>query len=835
MAVLTARLAHRFSLCFFVCVFEFACQWTESAEQTYRRAWSSYISGNLAQAAAQASAGAARFKGDERSRWYWNLRFLYAEVLAAQSNRRAAEALLRDPVPPLPGLDQAEVRRLIDLATTGSQPRNRTAELLATANASAKDAELVIRLRLTQAILAYSQGNASEARTFCQAALEIAVRAGDFYLESQTLNNLSLYAKALHQYEDSIAFGLRALDVAGRVGARRVAAMAHGNLGSTYALLGDFDAAQNHEQQAIRIFEEIGARSNLMIALGELGLLYDRQDDSAKAAANYQRAFALSRELGSDRDAARHAANIALTFIKTNQWDAAEEWNNRARELVSKSGYAYMGLLVERNSARIAWGRGRPEEAVRICRALLTAHPDEPSIRWESYYLLGVIDSAARRNAQADRSFESALRIIDENRSELLDSQNRITLLSRLIPFYQAYVDTLIDQNDDARALRVVESSRARVLSERLGRDLKPDQFPDLASFERAAASIHADILSFWLAPQRSFAWLITPGRVERFQLPGAAEIATLIEQYRATVEHSLRDPIASGDPAAVALWHAVLEKIAPRIPKNAPLLVVPDGALHRLNLETLVAPAPQPHYWIEDVQIALSPSITIAASRAAAGQAGPVGAAPASSALLVIGSPDYTGTPYEPLPNAAGEIRAIQAHFSHWTQRVYAGAQASPAAYRESNPAQFSLIHFAAHAEANYERPLESAVDLAAGGGHYQLFARDVTDIPIQARLVTISACRSAGARAYAGEGLVGFAWAFLHAGARAVIAGLWDVSDSSTAQLVDRLYGGIASGQEPAVALRGAKLALLHGPTNFRKPFYWAPFQIYLGAAAR
>ena len=829
MAVQTARWATRLSLCFLVCVFDFACHWGESAESTYRRAWASYVSGNLAQAAAQASAGEARFAGDKRSRWYWSLRFLYAEVLTAQSNRRPAEALLRDPVPRLPGLDQAEVRRLIDLATAGSQPRNRTAEILATANSSAKDPELVIRLRLTQAIMAYGQGNASAARSFSQAALDNGVRAGDLYLQSQALTNLSLFTKALHQYEDSIAFGLRALDVASRVGARRVAAMAHGNLGSTYALLGDFDAAQDHEQQAIRIFEEIGARSNLMIALGELGLLYDRQDEPAKAAANYQRAFALARDLGSDRDAARHAANIALTFIKTSQWEAAEDWNNRAKELVGKSGYAYMGLLVERNSARIAWGRGHPEEAVRICRALLAAHPDEPSIRWESYHLLGVIDSAAGHDTQADRSFESALRIIDQNRSELLDPQNRITLLSRLIPFYQAYVDTLIDQKDDARALRVVESSRARVLSERLGRDLKPDRFPDLASFERAAASTHSRILSFWLAPRRSFAWLITPGRVERFLLPGAGEIASLIEQYRGTVEHSLRDPLATSDPVAAALWRAVLEKIAPRIPENAPLIVVPDGALHRLNLETLVAPAPQPHYWIDDAEIALSPSITIAASRAPAEQPR------ANPALLVIGSPDYAGTPYEPLPNAAGEIRAIQAHFSHWTQRVYEGAQASPAAYRQSDPAQFALIHFAAHAEANYERPLESAVDLAANGGHYKLFASDVTDIPIRAGLVTISACRSAGARAYAGEGLVGFAWAFLHAGARAVIAGLWDVSDSSTGQLMDRLYAGIASGREPAVALRAAKLALLDGPPNFRKPFYWAPFQIYLAAAAR
>ena len=60
----------------------------------------------------------------------------------------------------------------------------------------------------------------------------------------------------------------------------------------------------------------------------------------------------------------------------------------------------------------------------------------------------------------------------------------------------------------------------------------------------------------------------------------------------------------------------------------------------------------------------------------------------------------------------------------------------------------------------------------------------------------MTVSACRSAGERVYAGEGLVGFAWAFLRAGARRVVAGLWDVDDRSTADLMDAIYTRLAAG---------------------------------------
>jgi hypothetical protein len=54
-------------------------------------------------------------------------------------------------------------------------------------------------------------------------------------------------------------------------------------------------------------------------------------------------------------------------------------------------------------------------------------------------------------------------------------------------------------------------------------------------------------------------------------------------------------------------------------------------------------------------------------------------------------------------------------------------------------------------------------------------------------------------GGRAMSGEGLVGFAWAFLRAGAKRVVAGLWDVDDRSTAALMDALYGD----WRPAIAL--------------------------------
>jgi CHAT domain-containing protein len=47
-----------------------------------------------------------------------------------------------------------------------------------------------------------------------------------------------------------------------------------------------------------------------------------------------------------------------------------------------------------------------------------------------------------------------------------------------------------------------------------------------------------------------------------------------------------------------------------------------------------------------------------------------------------------------------------------------------------------------------------------------------------------------------------------------------------------MDDLYGRLKKGETPDSALRHAKLALIRSSATLRKPFYWAPFQLYTGS---
>src|SRR5581483_309753 len=395
-----------------------------------------------------------------------------------------------------------------------------------------------------------------------------------------------------------------------------------------------------------------------------------------------------------------------------------------------------------------------------------------------------------------------------------------------LMGFYQDYVDFLMARHRETEALELAESSRARVLVEKLGGGATgrlPAAGHDYRELARKSGTV---LLSYWLGPRRSYLWTITGKQIAAFELPPQAEIASLVEAYQTSIE-SLRDPLREGNSAGQRLYETLVKPAISLIPAGSRVAVVPDGSLHSLNFETIPVEGNRPHYWVEDITFSVVPSLDLLYRRADS----PANRSPSA---LLIGDPlppEEAGVPK--LLHAGTEISEIRQQFKHAVVRT--GSDAEPQAYPESRPDQFSVIHFAAHAEANRDDPLDSAILLSGAGDAYKLYARDVIRLPIRANLVTISACRSAGARTYAGEGLVGFAWAFLKAGARNVVAGLWEVDDRSTTDLMNRMYAELRSGRNPEEALRIAKLELSHSEGPERKPYYWGPFQVITDSLSR
>jgi CHAT domain-containing protein len=443
-----------------------------------------------------------------------------------------------------------------------------------------------------------------------------------------------------------------------------------------------------------------------------------------------------------------------------------------------------------------------------------------PDVLWEANDLLASLYDEQAKPDKAAEQYRNAIDTLDREWKHLDNDESRASFFTtHLLGFFQSYVAFLIKTGHIEEALETAEAARARLLSLRLERHGAVLPRFDLARLQRDAKASHTVILSYWLAPARASVWVIGSGRLTRFDLPTGREIDELVRQYTDIVTEG-RDPLERPDDAS-ALYRAVLGPVAHLIPAGSNVIVVPDGALHQLNFETLVVPGLQPHYWIDDVAIATAPSLRLLASAARKTIRTP--------RLLIMGDPVLVGNEFGPLPNVRNEIAAVEESFAAANRVAFTGASAVPGEYAKASPGNFTHIHFATHATANLESPLNSAIILSHQGDTYKLYARDVTDVPLRADLVTLSACQSALAKAYSGEGLMGFAWAFLQAGSQNVIATLWNEDDAVSADLMRVLYKEIAAGQTMPQALRASKLALMHRTGPYRLPYYWGPLQVF------
>jgi CHAT domain-containing protein/tetratricopeptide (TPR) repeat protein len=142
-----------------------------------------------------------------------------------------------------------------------------------------------------------------------------------------------------------------------------------------------------------------------------------------------------------------------------------------------------------------------------------------------------------------------------------------------------------------------------------------------------------------------------------------------------------------------------------------------------------------------------------------------------------------------------------------------------------------YRIVHFATHGLINTKRPELSGLALSLvdrDGRSRDGFLRlnTIYNLRLSADLVVLSACQTALGKEIAGEGLVGLTRGFMYAGARRVVASLWQVSDAATAELMKRFYAGMLQQHlAPAAALRSAQREMAKD-ARWSSPYYWAGF---------
>jgi CHAT domain-containing protein/Tfp pilus assembly protein PilF len=750
--------------------------------------------------------------------WSWKFRILKAEMYLRQgSPQKSVELLAEDPPPNLP-LEVSARRRIVQGEALCRLNRPREAE------GAIHDVEsrLPSTRRDLQAELAFTRGrcslpgNRAAAMQYYRTAADLA-HGGDAFVEASSLINMGLLLLQDERYDEAID---KFNEVLALSDSPFIKEKALGNLGFAYSQLGDWNRATAFSQQAESLAAEITNIGDQEKWLIDLGLEHLTQLEYSQAEASYSRALALARQLPNNTDdVANSLHHLTHLSLRTHDVDKAEGYARQARTL-DLEGRRRLYLVLD--EAEIAKARGDFLHAEALLKPMLLNPTGTQLLRWQMESDLADIYVAQEKFAQAEEMLREAARTAVESRAAV-NEKYRISFLDQ-VPFYDRYVRFLVSRKRNADALRIAELGRSPTLAEAL--DPSGHERAVTISLPHIQSTLkrrHQIVLAYWLAERESYLWVMTPSQMELFVLPAETEIQAALESYK----KQILDHRDIGDTRAGQKLYEMLVRPAEKlVPKGSDVIIVPHRKLYDFNFETLIVPGPQPHYWIEDVGIQNAGFL--------AALANPGRMRPSSGKdLLLVGAPLEADPDFPTLKHAAEEMKRVGSHFADSNEKVIAGADAVPQAYASSKPDQFRYVHFVTHGTANVEKPLESAIILSRDSGRaYKLYARDIMATSQHAELVTISACYSAGARAFSGEGLVGLAWAFMRAGAHQVVAALWEVDDASSPQLMDDFYGELSKGKSAAEALRTAKLKMLHSTGFYRRPYYWASLQLYTGS---
>jgi len=693
-------------------------------------------------------------------------------------------------------------------------------------------------------------GRLTEARPELGHTLEIARRIGDRASEGRALEHLGWTLARLGEPAEAAARLGRALEIAREVGDRQLEIQVLRSLAHARRTAGEPAGAAETADALLELARAVGnpvaeaeALHERGAALAELGE-HDRAHEALAAALGILAAHERPMEEASTLLA------LARTERALGRLDEARGRLEAAIELVEtvRSGV----VVPDFRASLVASRRALHDEHVDL---LMELHGRRPGEGWDERALSA--SERARARSLLDLLTEAAVDLRQGVDPELLGREK--ALQADLAALGRRRLELVAGGDSDPAELARVDAEIRRVRDEHRWveaqiRTASP-RYASLAAAEplpaaevRRLLDPSTALLAYHLGAERSFLWVLTREGQDSFTLPPAEELEEMARELHRV---AARGPGEADDELRGLTARLGQVLIGPAAGRLAPRLgVLSDGALHYLPFAALddpsVPPGEPPRPLAAGYEVVHLPSASTLAALRADRRRGPK----ASLALALVADPVFQrddprlGPEYA--TRSAGTAEGFRRlRFSRLEAEKLAAMvapderleaydfEASRDTVTGDRLARYRMVHFATHGVLHAEMPELSGLVLSLVGpdgeprdGYLRL--DDIYDLRLDADLVTLSACRTALGQEVRGEGLVGLARAFMYAGARRVVASLWDVEDRATAELMSRFYRGmLAEGRPPAAALRAAQLSMWQ-EERWRHPYYWAAFAL-------
>jgi CHAT domain-containing protein len=177
-------------------------------------------------------------------------------------------------------------------------------------------------------------------------------------------------------------------------------------------------------------------------------------------------------------------------------------------------------------------------------------------------------------------------------------------------------------------------------------------------------------------------------------------------------------------------------------------------------------------------------------------------------------------------IPGIKEEVRRISGFMK---ADVYQDFNATETNFR-ANASDYKVLHLAMHTILDDQDPLYSKLAFAqmidsVDDGFLHTF--EIYNMQLNAELAVLSSCNSGYGALQEGEGIQSLARGFAYAGCPSILMTLWEVSDYSTIELMEKFYLYLDMGHSKSEALHLSKIDFLANADHLKSnPFFWSSF---------
>jgi tetratricopeptide (TPR) repeat protein len=397
---------------------------------------------------------------------------------------------------------------------------------------------------LREGTLASLEWKLVEAQSLYHRALDISRKQQDPFLEASSLGSLGLVATRAERYDESIDWDEQALQLARSQEANSLVTKIGGNLGWSYYQLGDLVNALSQYQQAEKDAIRAGQKQDHVLWLINTGTVYYDMHDYQAAESVSLEALQLARTLKDTGSIISCLQNLALIAIHSGQLEAAARDLAEAIQLESSAPDAQREIYSRLIAAHLAAKRGNLSDAESAYSQILGNTTSSTSVRWEAQAGLAQLHASQQKNDLAEQEFKQSISTISNARESIEHEDFRLSFLSSSIRFYDEYVNFLLVRNRALEALKIADQSRAQSRENGLtfwtiGKngekttEASKSVSGSVIRPQELAARFNATLLFYWLGPEISHLWVVSPSNITLCTLPRSAEIDAAVTSYQ--------------------------------------------------------------------------------------------------------------------------------------------------------------------------------------------------------------------------------------------------------------------------------------------------------------